>query len=150
MSTVGERLKKARQKAGLSQVELARQIGVSKQSLYKYENNIITNIPSDKIQLAATACNVSPGAIMGWEGSSDQSVIKMTGKLSLTKKEKTHLDKYRQLGAEDQDKVDTITDTLLNAQSAYSEMLLAAHKRTDIEVTPEAVAHDLDLMKNGF
>nr|WP_242843822.1 MULTISPECIES: helix-turn-helix transcriptional regulator [Clostridia] len=35
------------------QTELAEKIGVSKQTLYKYENNIVTNIPSYKIELIA-------------------------------------------------------------------------------------------------
>lgn len=66
MSTVGQRIREYRQKAGKSQVELAKAIGVSKQTLYKYENDIITNIPSDKIELAAKALDVSPAALMGW------------------------------------------------------------------------------------
>ena len=40
---------------------------VSKQTLYKYENNIITNIPSDKIEGLAKIFNVSPALIMGWD-----------------------------------------------------------------------------------
>ena len=47
--TVGERIKELRTSLGLSQVDIADKINVSKQTLYKYENNIITNIPSDKI-----------------------------------------------------------------------------------------------------
>ena len=66
MSTVGQRIREYRQKAGKSQVELAKAIGVSKQTLYKYENDIITNIPSDKIELAAKVLDVSPAALMGW------------------------------------------------------------------------------------
>ena len=50
--TVGERIKKVREKTGMSQVEFADKINVSKQTLYKYENDIITNIPSDKIEAA--------------------------------------------------------------------------------------------------
>ena len=46
--TVGERIKKVREKTGMSQVEFADKINVSKQTLYKYEDDIITNIPSDK------------------------------------------------------------------------------------------------------
>ena len=41
MKTVG---KKAREAKGISQTDLANAVKVSKQSLYKYENNIITNI----------------------------------------------------------------------------------------------------------
>ena len=42
--TVGERIKEVREKIGMSQVDFADKINVSKQTLYKYENNLITNI----------------------------------------------------------------------------------------------------------
>jgi len=44
-------------------------MNVSKQTLYKYENNIITNIPFDKIETAAKIGNVSPSYLMGWEST---------------------------------------------------------------------------------
>lgn len=65
--TTGERIKEVRNKLGISQVDFADKINVSKQTLYKYENNIITNIPSDKIEAAAKLGNVSPAYLMGWE-----------------------------------------------------------------------------------
>ena len=72
--TVGERLKELREKLGISQVDFAAKINVSKQTLYKYENNIITNIPSDKIEAAAKLGNISPAYLMGWsESLSDKS-----------------------------------------------------------------------------
>lgn len=67
MKTVGDRIKELRQREGLSQVEFASKVGVSKQTLYKYENNIITNIPSDKIEQIAEKFNMSPAALMGWD-----------------------------------------------------------------------------------
>ena len=67
MATVGERIKELRLKLGLSQVEFASKIGVSKQTLYKYENNIITNIPSDKIEAIADCFGISPATLMGWD-----------------------------------------------------------------------------------
>ena len=66
--TVGDRIKELRLKLGLSQVDFADKINVSKQTLYKYENNIITNIPSDKVEAAAKLGNISPSYLMGWEG----------------------------------------------------------------------------------
>lgn len=69
--TVGERIKSLRLKNGMSQVEFAEKIDVSKQTLYKYENNIITNIPSDKIEAAANVGGISPAALMGWDESSE-------------------------------------------------------------------------------
>ena len=71
--TIGERIKHYREGLGLTQTELATSIGVSKQTLYKYENNLVTNIPSDKIELLAKKLNVSPATIMGWEKTDNQS-----------------------------------------------------------------------------
>lgn len=72
--TVGERIKEIRNKIGMSQVDFADKINVSKQTLYKYENNIITNIPSDKIEAAAQLGNVTPSYLMGWEPISDEEI----------------------------------------------------------------------------
>ena len=67
--TIGERIKAVRTILGISQVSFADKIGVSKQTLYKYENNIITNIPSDKIEAIANVSGYSPSYFMGWEES---------------------------------------------------------------------------------
>lgn len=64
--TVGERIKE-RERFSISQTELAQKIGVSKQTLYKYETNIITNIPSDTIERTANVLNCSPAYLMGWD-----------------------------------------------------------------------------------
>lgn len=67
--TVGERIKALRERLGISQVDFADRINVSKQTLYKYENNIITNIPSDKIEAVAKIGNTSPAYLMGWDNN---------------------------------------------------------------------------------
>lgn len=67
--TIGERIKKLREAKNISQIDLATSVQLSKQNLYKYENNIITNIPSDKIELIANALGVSPSYLMGWENN---------------------------------------------------------------------------------
>ena len=63
----GERLRKLREEKELSQVDAANKIGVSKQTLYKYEKDIITNIPSDVIEKMADIYGTSPAYILGWE-----------------------------------------------------------------------------------
>lgn len=65
--TIGERIKAARERKNISQIELAKLINSSKQSVYKYENNIITNIPSNKIEAIAKALSTTPAELMGWE-----------------------------------------------------------------------------------
>lgn len=64
--TVGERIKQIRESKKISQTELAEAISTTKQNIYKYENNIISNIPSDKIEAIARYLSVSPACLMGW------------------------------------------------------------------------------------
>ncbi|MDE5859019.1 MAG: XRE family transcriptional regulator [Oscillospiraceae bacterium] len=81
--TKGERIRISREKIGLSQVELAERIGVSKQNMYKYENNIITNIPSDKIETMAEILGVSPSYIMGWNSSESNIEVLPNSKIHM-------------------------------------------------------------------
>ncbi len=62
----GDKLRILRERKGKSQTEAARFLGLSKQTLYKYEKNIITNIPSDVIERIAKYYDTTPGYIMGW------------------------------------------------------------------------------------
>ena len=68
----GDRIKNLRINNKMTLEEVGEKIGVSKQTLYKYENNIITNIPSDKIEGLAKVFNISPAVIMGWDKDDEQ------------------------------------------------------------------------------
>ncbi len=70
--TQGEYIQKARTDAGLTMEELAQAIGTTKQTIYKYESDIVTNIPMDKIKAMANVLNVSPTQLLGWEESPEQ------------------------------------------------------------------------------
>lgn len=80
--TVGERIKKERERFSISQTELAQKIGVSKQTLYKYETNIITNIPSDTIERTANVLNCSPAYLMGWDDEEPSKIIQYYNQLN--------------------------------------------------------------------
>lgn len=64
--TVGDRIKIQREAMNISQTDLANKIGISKQTLYKYEKNIVTNIPQDKIVMIASELSTTPQYLMGW------------------------------------------------------------------------------------
>lgn len=64
--TIGQRIRFCREQKKITQTELAERIGTTKQNIYKYENGIITNIPSDKIQSMANVLGVTPAYLMGW------------------------------------------------------------------------------------
>lgn len=64
--TVGQRIRQMREEKGVKQSELAKQIGVTKQNLYKYETGIIENISLPIIEKIAFALNCSPAYLAGW------------------------------------------------------------------------------------
>ena len=81
--SIGARLKTLRLDRGLTQDEVGQRVLVSKQTLYKYENDIVTNIPADKIEMLAEVYGVTPAYIMGWESpsaSDELPIVSPTGK----------------------------------------------------------------------
>ena len=81
--SIGARLKALRLDRGLTQDEVGQRVLVSKQTLYKYENDIVTNIPADKIEMLAEVYGVTPAYIMGWESpsaSDELPTVSPTGK----------------------------------------------------------------------
>ncbi len=75
----GDLLKQKREQLGLTQTDVAAAIGVSKQTLYKYENNIVTNIPSDKIERLAKVLHTTPSDLMGWDAKPVASSLSSSG-----------------------------------------------------------------------
>lgn len=156
--TVGERIKKVRNKLGMSQVDFADKINVSKQTLYKYENNIITNIPSDKIEAAARLGNVSPAYLMGWTISDEdianvfvlhdlEDIIDNIREFSPP--EKAHFKNYLRLHEISRRDVDKYTNQLLSLQQMETDVQLnAAQARTDIDVPEGTDTSDDNIMND--
>ena len=63
----GDRIKLKRLENNLTLEELGEKANVSRATIQRYESGVISNIPSDKIELIANALNVSPAYLMGWE-----------------------------------------------------------------------------------
>ena len=64
---IGQRIKRIRLEKHLTQDELAFRIDTTKQTIYKYENGIVTNIPASKIEAIANVLNTTPEYLMGWD-----------------------------------------------------------------------------------
>lgn len=64
--TIGEKIKKLRLDNNMTLEELGGKVGVSKQSLFKYENGIVTNIPLDRIEKLGKVLGVDPSELVGW------------------------------------------------------------------------------------
>ena len=70
----GQKIRDLRESLGMSQTELAKRVKTTKQNIYKYETGIITNIPSDKVELLSRVLGVSPAYLMGWEERTLESI----------------------------------------------------------------------------
>lgn len=114
--TIGKRIKNKREELGIPQVELAKKIGCSKQTLYKYENDIITNIPSDNIEKIAYMLEITPAYLMGWEDE-----IKKSPELDVEVKqwelEGEFLEKFSKLSEGNKKVVMDLVDSLLKNQN---------------------------------
>ena len=65
--SIGKRIKSTREARNYTQEYVAKRVGVAIQTIHKYENEIVTNIPLDKIGKIADVLKVSPAYLMGWE-----------------------------------------------------------------------------------
>ncbi len=64
---LANKLKSLRKARRMTQDELAVALGTSKQTIHRYENGIITNIPPEKVEKLASALGTTPSELMGWE-----------------------------------------------------------------------------------
>lgn len=105
--TKGERLKSLRISNNYTLEEIGKKINVARQTYFKYENNIITNIPTDKIELLAKIYGVSAAYIMGWDINENNME---------NNEEAIFIEKFRKLSHDDQmlllDNMDSLSDSL--------------------------------------
>lgn len=72
--SIGENIRRCRRDLGLTLEEVSKIVGVTRATIQKYENGIISNIPSDKIELLARALHTTPAYLMGWEGNDEEDL----------------------------------------------------------------------------
>lgn len=68
----GDRIKNLRKAKGITQIEFAKQLNTTKQTISKYEKGIVTNIPSDRIEDMARILDTTPEYILGWKQSNQE------------------------------------------------------------------------------
>lgn len=65
--TVGQRIRQVREARGMTQEDLGRLTGTTKQTIFKYESSIVTNIPIDRLEQIAAVLEVRAAYLLGWE-----------------------------------------------------------------------------------
>lgn len=154
-----ENIKSKRIERKMTLEDLAKSVGVSRQTIQRYESGVIGNIPSDKIELIARALDTSPAYLMGWEqidtnfsGKEAPKEICDKFKSNVSKfhgKHKELLDIYGELSSPNQKKVLTYSRNLLINQQMEEDLTVqAAHGRTDIAVPEGTDTSDDDIMND--
>ena len=72
--TLGDKIRAAREAAGLTQEELGKKCGTTKQTIYKYEIGKITNIPLDRLEKIAGIVGVTTTSLLGWQSEERPSI----------------------------------------------------------------------------
>lgn len=155
---MGEKIYNLRKAKGLTLEELGNLVGVGKSTVRKWEKGMIANMKRDKISKLASALNVSPAYLMGWEmddGDIGNALVadclekEIDNMASLAPSEKDHFKAYINLLEINRKKVDDYTNQLLSIQQMeHDAVLAAACQRTDIEVTEEMKTHDDGIMND--
>jgi len=101
--TIGDRIKLKRKAKDMTLEALASYTKLSRQTLSRYETGIISNIPSDKIELLAMALGTTPAYLMGWEDSFEKEVS--TQEITLDDFEFALFGEMRELSDEDKEEL---------------------------------------------
>lgn len=105
MENLSKKIRVARENLQMTQEELGRLCGTTKQTIFKYENGIITNIPMDRLEKIAVVLHVSPAYLMGWELDTSRptkATLSLDSALHLSSLEKEIVLAYRKADDLDQ------------------------------------------------
>ena len=120
----GSRIKASREAKNLTQEELGALCGTTKQTIFKYENNIVTNIPTDRLEKIAEVLEVTPAYLMGWEGS----MLKSMAEEHKSGRTQAKEDMFRYFGSE---------HTASDLRQQGEKVALLYYKAMDRNSTPE-------------
>lgn len=73
--TTGQNIKKYRLQRKMTLEQLSKEIGVSFQALSKYENDIVTNIPLERLELLCKVLKVKPQQLISWADNTNKSSV---------------------------------------------------------------------------
>ena len=104
--TLGERIKAAREALKLTQEELGALCNTTKQTIFKYEMGIVTNIPLDRLELLSEKLGVTPAYLTGW---STEPALRLPEKLQALS------EPFARLNDDGQDKVVDYTADLVSS-----------------------------------
>ena len=67
MSITGQRIKERRKQLEMSADDVAAELGVSRSTIFRYENGQIEKIPANVLEKLAVILRTTPAYLMGWQ-----------------------------------------------------------------------------------
>jgi repressor LexA len=95
--SIGTKIRQLREANNMSLEDVAQLCGTTRQTIYKYENGIVTNIPYDRIILLAKALHTTPASLFDFDSKKISS-----GEDGLTEGERQVLELFRQIPEDQQ------------------------------------------------
>ena len=132
MENIIAKIKKRRTDLNMSYQELANKTCLSKSTLQRYETGAIKNMPIDKLEILASALNVSPAYLMGWENVDIQNELNKTEN-TISIKERKLLNSFNNLNETGKDEAIkrvselTLIPSYIKEQPASDIKTIAAH-----------------------
>ena len=80
--SIGKKLKMLRTKFNLTQEDLAKSLNVKRETIHKYENDIIKNIKYETVVKLAKIFNTSPEYLLGLDDNESEAIVISQEKLT--------------------------------------------------------------------
>ena len=159
----GDRIKQRRIELGLTADELAKKIGKSRATIYRYENGDIENMPTPVLEPLARALETTPADLMGWtaedvaDAMADLADTALKTAMTLNEVQRIRENSYENLVITEMKKMnqkgkvkllDTAREMVCNPlyNPDYEIEVNAAQARTDIDVPEGTDTSDNDIM----
>ena len=159
----GDIIKQRRIELGLTADELAKKIGKSRATIYRYENGDIENMPTPVLEPLARALETTPADLMGWtaedvaDAMADLADTALKTAMTLNEVQRIRENSYENLVITEMKKMnqkgkvkllDTAREMVCNPlyNPDYEIEVNAAQARTDIDVPEGTDTSDNDIM----
>ncbi len=73
--SIGNNIRGKRIELGYTLEDVAKRLKTSRQTVHRYETGVISNIPSDKVEMLADVLEVTPAFLMGWEEKTQHPIM---------------------------------------------------------------------------
>lgn len=114
--TVGERIKARRKALHISADELAAKIGVSRSTMFRYENGDIEKLPGDILVPIALHLNTTPAYLMGWSKTENAlDIVFPSNDSEKSEKDEALLDMFHKLNDEGKEQLLDFADSLVKS-----------------------------------